>query len=95
MAGVGARGRVEWLYQVDDYPAQPEPPAPLYGGTAALVSSDGGRTWRELDLPAGGQAVLSLAFSDALHGLLVTTSPVTGTSCWSTSDGGRTFHLEP
>ncbi|MDA8344973.1 MAG: hypothetical protein M0Z66_05765 [Thermaerobacter sp.] len=95
MGGSGAKGRLAWLYQVDDYPAEPNPPPPLYGGTIALVSSDGGRTWREIVLPAGLQAVVSLSFANASDGLLVTSSPVTGTSCWSTSDGGRTFHLLP
>ncbi len=95
IGSTGAKGHLAWLYQVDDYPAEPDPPHPLYGGTIALVSPDRGRTWREIALPAGLQAVVSLSFANASDGLLVTSSPVTGTSCWSTSDGGRTFHLLP
>ncbi len=95
VGGTGAKGHLAWLYQVDDYPAEPDPPHPLYGGTMALVSPDRGRTWREITLPAGLQAVVSLSFANASHGLLVTSSPVTGTSCWSTSDGGHIFRLLP
>ena len=95
MSGIGAKGRLEWLYQIDDYPAAMEPPHPMYPGTVVLRSTDAGRTWQEIDLPPGLQAVQSLSFSDPSNGLLVTSSPVTGVSCWQTSDGGATFHLMP
>ena len=95
MGGTGAKGNLAWLYQVDDYPAAPDPPHLLYGGTIALISPDRGHTWREIALPAGLQAVVSLSFANASDGLLITSSPVTGTSCWSTSDGGHTFRLLP
>ena len=90
----GARGALRWLYEDDSFSAVMDPrPQPQYPSTAILRSDDGGRTWLEAVLPAGDQTVLSVSFSDAAHGLLVTSSPVTGTSCWETSDGGATFHL--
>lgn len=90
----GAAGNVRWLYQSD---AMPPPMGGLGPSPAshALVSGDSGRTWREIRFPAGAQEVASLSFTDSLQGLLVTFNPITGTSLWSTDDGGGTFRLLP
>lgn len=53
-------------------------------GTGSL-STDGGATWRSLDLPAGST---SLTFADASHGW-ATTTPA---GWWSTHDGGATWN---
>jgi photosystem II stability/assembly factor-like uncharacterized protein len=53
-------------------------------------TADGGRTWQRarfrLDLPAGSQGAIQLAFSDARHGWLIA-----GGATWRTADGGRTW----
>ena len=58
---------------------------------ASLVRShDGGRTWREVRLPAlkagGGTGVEAVRFADASNGWLA------GPALWATHDGGRTWH---
>jgi photosystem II stability/assembly factor-like uncharacterized protein len=61
------------------------------GGLATLYrTTNGGRNWQSarfrLDLAAGFQATVALAFTDATHGWLVAAG-----ATWHTIDGGRTW----
>lgn len=64
----------------------------LYSPGTILLSQDGGRRWKEITLP-GIEQVVSLDFSGPAHGLLVTSTPMSGILCWETSDGGVAFTL--
>ena len=70
--GVGARGRLRWLY----------------GESGILASDDGGVTWRQI---RWSQEIVGFAFAGPEQGMAVTYG-ASGTTCWWTRDGGRTFH---
>lgn len=73
-SGAGSRGPVRWLYR----------------GSMILLSTDGGVTWKEIEVPSG--EVQSLSFASASHGLMVVSS-MGSTSLWATDDDGASFHL--
>lgn len=54
------------------------------GGATVIISSDGGRSWTDLNSPRGSQ---SICFSDGAHGWLATQS---GT-VYRSQDGGQTW----
>jgi photosystem II stability/assembly factor-like uncharacterized protein len=59
-------------------------------------TSDGGRTWQRVTIPAGRRgAFMRLAFSDALHGVLAVDDATSATMSpgilWATADGGATW----
>jgi len=65
----------------------------LYAGTQSGIfrSSNGGRAWREVDLPFGFEAVISLALSpNHIQDRLVLAGTETK-GLWRSSDGGKTW----
>jgi len=59
-------------------------------GGALFHSSDGGQNWSKQPLAADAGAIVSIRFSDAEHGVVITD----GGSQWGTSDGGVTWTKE-
>ena len=63
--------------------------------TRVRKTTDGGRTWRVVPLPAGFLPLGGLDFRDAEHGWITGAAKGTCTELWRTGDGGQSWQPVP